>query len=79
MTATTEVTVPMHYSLTIEDLVLDPSSYRSPLKLNLTQLVTYTPEEIERVLTMTVMLFHRLEGKATLGECLDTAMVWERG
>lgn len=36
-------------------------------------------EELPRILTSAVLLWHKYEGKAFIGACLSTAIVWERG
>lgn len=38
-----------------------------------------TVEELPRILTSAVLLWHKYEGKAFIGACLSTAIVWERG
>ena len=76
---TTEVTVPMYYGMTIEDLVLDPAARGAPTAETVLELDDYSRDEQVRVMTMAVMLYHKQTGILTMGECLCTAMIWERG
>ena len=76
---TPEVTVPMYYGLTIEDLVLDPAAKGHPTKDAVEFLRELVPGELVRVLTCAVMLYHKQTGILTMGECIETALIWERG
>jgi len=84
--------VPIPFGLGEAELVVDPSSRAYPLgsgRLLSESLRTLAdmsdnpgysgaaPREAERVLTAAVVLFHA--GAGSLAECLDTAIVWERG
>jgi len=76
---TTEVTVPMYYGMTLEDLILDPAAKGHPTKDAVEFLQELSREELVRVLTCAVMLYHKQTGILTMGECIETALIWERG
>jgi len=61
-------------------LVLEPTAAGARGDAELTHLVTFMPrdeEELARIMTAAVILFHAKAG--TFGECLRTAVIWERG
>lgn len=77
--ATTEITIP--FNLEPHELVLDPATvergFSSIIRSARFMSDEAGIEEIERVLTAAVCLFHA--GAGTIAECLDTAIIWERG
>ena len=76
---TISVEVPMYYGLTIEDLMPDKAAIGHPTKDAVKFLQDLDREELTRVLTMAVMLYHKRSGLFTMGECIETASIWERG
>jgi hypothetical protein len=83
-----EVAAP--FNLTDEELVLDPATVKhGPRSVHesldwMTDTQT-TEDEIERILRGAVVLYARLRGPddceptITFSQCLDTAIIWERG
>jgi hypothetical protein len=67
------------YGLSVPDLVLDSEHDRgADMDVELEWLRENAgEEELPRILTSAVLLFHAKAG--TIGECLRTAVVWERG
>lgn len=70
------VTIP--YNLTAYDLKIDPGSVGRTLKEELMWLDDHAKhDEIRRIVTSTALLLE--VGAGTEGECLHTAIIWERG
>jgi len=78
----TEVPIAIPYGLHANDLSIDPGSKDiSPGYIHglLNELaLRWSAEEVERVFASTVLLKSTC-GDASLAQCLDTAMTWERG
>jgi hypothetical protein len=78
VTYLTHVRLPYHHKY--EDLKLDPSSHGVGLEAFITNAteLDISEEEWKRVIISAALLINT--GKNyTVGECLDTALVWERG
>lgn len=61
-------------------LELDPATTRVKVSAvrGLEWLLTHAnEEEVPRILTSAVLLFHADAG--SMGQCIDTAIIWERG
>lgn len=72
------VTIPLPYGLQPHDLVLDPAT--SEEHEDAWDILGETEEEeMPRILTSAVALYHHNEGKLSMDDCLHTAMIWERG
>jgi hypothetical protein len=77
----TYVTVEIPFGLDEDELVLDPAAMGDGLSSAPTELRWLAQfaveEELPRILAATVLLFDANAG--TIGQCLHTAIVWERG
>lgn len=72
------VHVVLPYDVTTDDLFVEPRSMGHKDSSDLEWLYTHaTEEELPRILTGAVALWQA--GAGSIGECLDTAIVWERG
>lgn len=63
-----------------QPLVLDPAAIGATADDEMCHIVdhvAFEDPELVRILTSAVILFHAEAG--TFGECLRTAMIWERG
>jgi hypothetical protein len=73
-----EVTVTIPYDLTTLDLKIDSAAKGAQSNEELQQVMMWMEEEeLPRILTSTVLLHQA--GAGTIGECLRTAIIWERG
>ena len=76
--------VELPYNLSEDELVLDPATLRDPFNrdwwVHFTWLVTTKEddEEIERT-RRSVVLLKTKHPEYTLDQCMDTAIIWERG
>lgn len=72
------VVVWLPYELKVEDLHLEPSTEDKDHEFGLRWLLdNATHDEVVRILQGAVALYGAVGG--TIGECLATAIVWERG
>jgi hypothetical protein len=78
------IDIPLPYNLTEEEVVLEPHLYKSRGILENLRWLAYEyenhrldDEELELIMRSAVLLHHKT--KAPMGECLDTAIVWDRG
>jgi hypothetical protein len=73
--------IPIPYGLTEDQLVLEPGSEQAELGDQLVWLVdeVSNEDEAEPIMRAAVLLYRHLEGKATFGACLETAIIWDRG
>jgi hypothetical protein len=80
---TTPIDIPLPYNLTRPQIVLEPGDTEQSFDEAMSWFVdnmSWTDEEgCERVLRSTILLYHSLEGRVSLGACLHTALVWENG
>lgn len=63
-----------------QPLVLDPAAHGSTADGEMSHIVDHIPfesEELIRIMTAAVILYHAKAGE--FGECLHTAVIWERG
>lgn len=63
-----------------QPLVLDPAAKGATADEEMSHIVDHIPfesDELVRILTSAVILFYANAG--TFGECLRTAVIWERG
>jgi hypothetical protein len=73
-----EVTMTIPFQLTTVDLKLEPGARDTDLKEQLEHMIQFLDEaEFPRVLKAAVILHSA--GAGTMGECLYTAVIWERG
>jgi len=79
---THDYTLPIPFELSHHELVIEPHTANSDARYELGRLIEpfheWNIEELERVLRATVIL-KDANSTATLGACLHTAMIWERG
>jgi hypothetical protein len=78
----THISIPIPYQLRRRDLVPEPDVKINPLENDEWDLLCEIDrEELPRVLTAAVCLFHHHPGQGpyTFLQCLETAVIWERG
>lgn len=75
------VNVSIPYGLRAADLVIDPAaqgkSFADAMDYVYDEFSTVDEERMERLFRSTVLLFNK--GAGTMGECLETAIIWEVG
>lgn len=76
-----EMTVPIPFNIREAELVYEPRLYHRNIHTELEWLVEYaTEEEIPRILTAAIALWHHQGASdASFAACLETAVIWERG
>lgn len=73
-----ELSIP--YGLKPEELLIDETSPKADWRKQLQWMVDEAEEgEVPRILRAAVEIYVYNNGFRTIGECLDTAIVWERG
>lgn len=72
--------VPLPFGLTEKELVLDPATRTNQSVAPGLKFLAQDANihEVERIMTSTVLL-KTAHPEYTLGECLETAIIWERG
>jgi hypothetical protein len=75
--------IPLPYNLKHDELEIDPAAEGTTMDEAMRWIVdeiSWNDEEtMERVFRAMIVLYHAQQGSRTLGECLETAIVWERG